>query len=690
MIETPRGPWPARLTGLCAFLGAFLLFQIQPLMSGWILPWFGGGAAVWTACLLFFQAALFVGYAYAHVSERYLPPRPRFVVHFALMVAALALLPIIPRETWKPVGSAAPVGRILLLLAATIGAPYLLLSSTAPLVQSWYARLYPGRSPYRLYALSNAGSLLALLSYPFLFEPFFGRRTLSVAWMSGFGVFVALFAAASVLALRTPAIPDAAPSEGPDSGRVPLRRRAMWVLLPAFASAMLLASTNQMCEDVIVMPFFWVLPLAAYLVSFILSFDRPQSYHPRFYAVATAVLVFATAAFHRVGTNDGLFSLLQILSILAATFGLSMLCHGELARLKPGPRDLTSYYLSLSAGGALGGAFVNLAAPALFATFFEWKLGMGIAYAAAAGLYAWHDRRNLRANRIVAAVVFLVASTGMGFLVAFFAGERRPLESSRSFYGVIAVEESLWKRESELVVANEMYNGRILHGRQYLTKTKRRKPTTYYGETSGVGRAAAVFAAREDLRIGVVGLGVGTMAAYGKSAGQSVRFYEINPEAERLARTLFSFLTDGPSRVEVVLGDARLSLEREAPQRYHVLALDAFSGVTVPSHLLTVEAMEIYLRHLADDGVIAMHVSNPYLDLSPVVRGLGRRFGMKISEIAHSPDDDDVLESSTWILLTRDARVHRELQAFAVPEENAREVLWTDDLHDLVTLLRWR
>jgi len=687
MNDTTRGPWPARLYGLCSFLGAFLIFQVQPLMSSWILPWFGGGAAVWTACLLFFQAALFAGYAYAHLIDRHLAPRPRFAVHLALMIAALALLPIIPRDHWKPSTPDAPLGRILLLLAATIGAPYLLLSSTAPLVQSWYGRLYPGRSPYRLYALSNAGSLLALLSYPFLFEPFFGRRTLSMIWMSCFAVFVVLFAGSARLVVRVEPTPDAAESEPSDS--VPLRLRALWIGLPAFASAMLLASTNQMCEDVIVMPFFWVMPLAAYLLSFILTFDRPGTYKPRLVCLGTGVLVFAAAAFHRAGTNDSIFSLLQILSILAATFGLSMVCHGELARLKPGPRHLTSYYLSLAAGGALGGVFVNFVAPRLFASFLEWKVGIGIAYVVSWALFAWHDRDRLRAHRPFAAALFLIAVAGAGFLYTFFTGERRPLDISRNFYGVITIEESIWKRPSELVVANEMYNGRILHGRQYLTKEKRRKPTTYYGETSGVGKVMAFFESRDDLRIGVVGLGVGTMAAYGKLPNQTVRFYEINPDAERLARKHFFFLTDSPSRVEVVLGDARLSLEREAPRGYHVLALDAFSGVTIPSHLLTVEAMEIYLRHLADDGVIAFHVSNPYLDLAPVVRGLARRYGLKLLSLGLIPEDDDVLEASTWMLLTRSERMTEELKPFALPETETNEVIWTDEVHDLVRLLRW-
>lgn len=686
MPEDLRGPWPARLAGLCSFLGAFLLFQVQPLLSGWILPWFGGGASVWIACLLFFQTALFAGYAYAHVVDRYLPPVPRTIVHVALMIAALSLLPIIPRDHWKPVDPALPVGRILLLLAASVGAPYLLLSSTAPLVQSWYGRLHPGRSPYRLYALSNAGSLLALLTYPFLFEPFLGRRTLSLVWMSAFALFVVLFAA---IALRGVRIPRVLPTDADEPASVPIRVRALWIALPAFASAMLLASTNQMCEDVIVMPFFWVLPLAAYLGSFILTFDRPTAYHPRFYALCTALLVFASAAFHRAGTNDSMYSLVQIASILAATFGLSMVCHGEVARLKPAPRHLTSYYLSLSAGGALGGVFVNLVAPRLFASFLEWKLGIGIAYAAGWALFLWHDRRRLASHRAIASVLMILALTGLGFLVMFFTGDRRPLERARNFYGVVTIEESVRERPHEIVAANEMYNGRILHGRQYLTKEKRRKPTTYYGETSGVGRTVKLFQSRDDLRIGVVGLGVGTMAAYGKTPSQSVRFYEINPEAERLARKHFSYLSDSPSRVEVIPGDARLSLEREVPRGYHVLALDAFSGVTIPSHLLTVEAMEIYLRHLDAEGVLAMHVSNPYLDLSPVVRGLARRFDLKLARMFHSPEDDDVPESSTWLLLSRSAPTHRALLAFAEPDPETSEVLWTDDLHDLVRLLRW-
>src|SRR6185369_9668081 len=333
---------------LTIFAGAFLLFQVQPLIGEYILLWFGGGPGVWTACMLFFQVLLLGGYAYAHLISRWFRPRTQAILHLVLVLAALAMLPITPSESWKPTGAGNPTLRILALLSVSLGLPYFVLSSTGPLMQQWFSHTNPGRSPYRLYSLSNAGSLLALISYPFLFEPFFGRRTLSVVWMSAFALFVVLFAASALLVLR---VPRALPADPGEPSSVPLRSRALWIVLPAFASAMLLASTNQMCEDVIVMPFFWVLPLAAYLVSFILTFDRPTAYRPRFYALFTAVLVFGSAAFHRAGTNDSMFSLVQIASILAATFGVSMLCHGELARLKPAPRHLTSYYLSLSAGG---------------------------------------------------------------------------------------------------------------------------------------------------------------------------------------------------------------------------------------------------------------------------------------------------------------------------------------------------
>ncbi len=679
-MSPSRGPWLGRIHALTILLSAFLLFQVQPLLSKWILPWFGGGPAVWTTCVLFFQTALFAGYAYAHVSERCLPVRVGIAVHLALILAAAWLLPIAPGDRWKPEGSGDPTGRILLLLTVTVGAPYVLLSSTGPLVQAWFARAYPDRSPYRLYALSNVGSLAALLTYPFVVEPLWGLRTQSTAWMGMFLAFAVLYAAG---AISVAGIGRAEVTGGATDEPAPSRRRkALWIILPAFASGMLLATTQQLCQDVAVIPFLWILPLAVYLVSFILAFDRPGWYSPRIIAPCTAALVLAAAILFVVQPARLWLIALGILVTLAALFGLCMLCHGELARLKPASRHLTSYYLAISGGGALGGLFVALVAPQVFSTFLEWKVGMGIAYVAAWARFAGLFRGRIRAHLNVAAVLFVVAILGLAFIGAFFGSYRARLDVARNFYGVVAVEDNRG--------AHDMVNGRILHGRQFMQESLRKRPTTYYVEASGIGRLMTFFRERKDLRVGVVGLGAGSLAVYGKFPSQSFRFYEINPDVERMARKHFLYLQDCPARVEVVIGDARRSMEHEAPQRFHVLALDAFSGDAIPTHLLTTEAMGIYLRHLEPDGVIAIHISNRSLDLAPLVRGVSRQSGLGTIDIDFTNADGVVSAPSRWILCTRSEAAMRELGGFATKSDDSRETVWTDDRSDLFSVLKRR
>jgi hypothetical protein len=616
----------ARLLSLTVLLGAFLLFQVQPLLSKWILPWFGGGASVWTACMLFFQSVLFAGYAFAHFSERHAPRPLALVLQLGLVAAAAFSLPIGPGEAWRRASSGYPTWGILLVLLVHAGGPCLVLSSTGPLVQSWYARSCPGRSPYRLYALSNAGSLAALLTYPVAFEPFLGLKGQSALWTGAFAVFLALYAAGAVFARRRPPARDLEDGgePAPSAGRV-----ALWIALPAFASWMLLASTNQICQDLAVIPFLWVLPLAAYLVSFIAAFDHPRWYRPAAVATATMVLVLATAFLVQASYTMRLVP--GLLAALATLFFLCLFCHGELARLKPAPRHLTGYYLALSGGGALGGIFVSLAAPRLFSAFWEWNLGMAIAYAAAGGRLVWIFREAIREHKYIA--TFFISSAAAGLVIIGYCSEawRVPLERARTYYGVVTIREHRGQ-PPHVRPCRDMVNGFVLHGRQYLNEEDRAKPTTYYVEESGIGAALGFFRDREDLRVGVVGLGVGTLAAYARLPGQSFRFYEINPDVIRLSRKHFTFLGDCRGRVEVVPGDARRSLEREPPQRFHVLALDAFSGDTIPTHLLTAEAMAAYLRHLEPDGVMAFHVSNRCLDLPPVVRGLARRHGRLFAE----------------------------------------------------------
>jgi len=667
----------ALLHAVTVFLSAFLLFQVQPLLSKWILPWYGGGPAIWTTCLVFFQSALFAGYAYAHLSERYFPRVLRPALHLVLLGAAtlVSIAPVPPGSLDHPTAS------ILQLLAVHVGLPFFLLSTTGPLVQAWSARAFPDRSPYRLYALSNVGSLAALLTYPFLVEPRWGLRAQSSFWTWGFRAFVVLSAAGALAAWRHAPAP-AAPSMGEEPAPS-ASRKACWILLPAFASAMLMASTNQLCQDVAVLPFLWVLPLAAYLISFILTFDHPRWYRPTWIAPLAVAFTFAAAATDRMAAMTPAVSVVRVSVLLLSLFFACLLCHGELARLRPAPRFLTSYYLAISAGGALGGAFVSLAAPRIFTTFFEWKLGIGITYVGAWGLLVWLQRERLRANLNLGAVLAVVAAIGFAFL-ATFLGSTPSLDVARNFYGVVRVVS---RGEGDDAV-RDFVHGRILHGREYLRGPHHGQPTTYYVEFSGVGRAIAAFRSRPDLRVGVVGLGVGTIAAYGEAASQTFRFYEINPEVVRLARTQFRSLAECPAKVDVVLGDARLSMEREAPQRYHVLALDAFSGDTIPTHLLTAEAMAVYARHLEPDGLLALHISNHYLDLAPVVRGMARAAGMTTAMVEHFLDEAGASQSSRWMLCARRESALRE--AGATFEDDAREILWTDDASDLFSILKLR
>jgi hypothetical protein len=684
-MSPERGPGLAWLDALTVFLGSFLLFAVQPLITKWILPWFGGGPEVWTTCLVFFQIALFAGYAYAWACERYLPGWGRVAVHGALLAVSLGVLPIGPDRAGTPLGVESPVASVLLLLGGKVGAPFVLLASTGPLVQAWFARSYPGRSPYRLYALSNVGSLVALLSYPFLVEPRWGLHTQSQGWTKCFLGFCAMSAAGMVLQGRSTSRTPEPDVDGPPSrGRV-----VGWILLSAIGSGMLVATTGHLGHDVAVIPFLWVLPLAAYLVSFIVAFDFPGAFLPGIYAPVTLGVIFVTVLLFVLHASSPGLVVLSIVAILAALFLICMLCHGALARLKPPSRDLTGYYLAIAGGGALGGAAVSLGAPVVFSSFMEWKVGMGAAYVGCWGLLAWIHRGFLRTHVNVAALLLVVAVVGMGFLGAFFASYGRRIESVRNFYGAVLIVESP-AGTSRPLGFRDMASGRILHGRQYLDDAHRRTPTTYYLGTSGIGRAIGFYRSRPDLRVGIVGLGVGTLASYGETASQLFRFYEINPEVVRLARSRFTFLEDCPARVEIVGGDARLSLESEPPQGFHVLALDAFSGDTVPTHLLTVEAMRTWLRHLAPDGTIAVHVSNRFLDLEPVVRGMAGPFGLTTVGIELDPPESEDAAGSLWILCTRNEAALREWVPHGTKRTDPREFAWSDDRSDLFSIFRLR
>ena len=686
------------LYALTIFLSAFLLFQVQPLMGKWILPWFGGGPAVWTVCLLFFQTVLLAGYGYAHLVRTRLGERGQALVHAAVIVGAVLLLPIAPSAGWKPDGAEEPTWRVLGVLGASVGLPYFALSATSPLLQAWFSAARPGASPYRLYALSNAGSLLALASYPFLIEPALRLRSQAAVWSAGFAAFAVLCVYCGVRAWRAggarqpvgqgrPGGPVEGAAGQEDGGGA---ARLLWLALPACGSVLLLAITNQVCADVGVLPFLWVLPLGLYLVSFILSFHSERIYQR---AVFWPLLVLAApAVLWLLHENVDVDLLWQVVGYGSALFVCCMVCHGELARLKPSPRHLTSFYLTASAGGALGGLLVALVAPLVFDAYFELHVGLWACFALAVAAF-WRERAPHRRWRRWAAVLFGIGNlavlaavaTGLAFDVHRQGGGA--LSTSRSFYGILRVTEN--EDFTNEGVYYSLRHGSILHGCQYVSEPLRFQPTTYYGETSGVGLALLNRRCGEPMNVGVVGLGVGTLAAYGQP-GDTYRFYEINPEVRRLATTWFTYLADSAAECEVVMGDARLSLEREAPQGYDVLALDAFTGDAIPLHLLTAEAFEIYRRHLKPDGVLAVHISNRFLDLEPVVLALAERFGMAAAVIDIDEEEREELSTSTWVLVTAD----REFLECPAIQDAAAEPgpivsrLWTDDFSDLFNILK--
>ncbi len=672
---------------LVSLLGAFLLFQVQPVISKFILPWFGGSTGVWTTCMLFFQLVLFAGYSYAHMLAKQ-KPRTQAFIHVALLLTAAALfLPIVPDAALKPVDSTAPVSRILWLLLRTVGLPYFALSATSPLVQVWFSHQFPGRSPWRLYSLSNIGSLTALLSYPVLIETRWDVLTQTQIWSAVFLLFALLMIATAYANRVRPEVitpeGDPHPQAETHEGRPTWLRRGLWLVLPAFASVMLLATTNHVCQDVAVIPFLWVAPLSLYLISFIICFDHPRWYLRAAWALPGLVLLFLAAGMFEIGDwNPGFITELAIL--LGAMFAVCMVCHGELAALKPGTKYLTEYYLLMSAGGAVGGLAVSLVAPLVFERYWEWTLCLLAGFALLSVVAArgfWQRKLPLMAWGLAC----LVAVCFMA-MWEFDVGAR--LARVRNFYGTLSVSEHEDEDTHERL--RTFFSGSTAHGRQSMSDERRREPLTYYSRQAGAGIALAAIKDKPGARIGVVGMGAGTVACYAEK-GQTYRFYELNPAVEDLARKWFTFVPDMIARganYEIAVGDARLSLEHEAPQKFDVLLLDAFSGDSVPVHLLTREAFEVYMRHLNKDGIIAVHITNHYLNLAPVVQRAAREFGLSATRIMNEPADDSGCYRTDYMLLSADeAFIKAHPPQLNEPPPHVDVPLWTDHRHNLFQIL---
>lgn len=664
------------------FSSAFLLFLVQPLIAKQILPWFGGSAAVWSICMVFFQVVLLAGYAYSDWITR-LSARMQARVHILLLLLSLSFLPIVTNPRWKPSGTEDPTLWILGLLLTTIGLPYFLLSTTGPLVQSWLARTPWGQQVYRYFSLSNLASLASLLAYPVLIEPRTALLEQARGWSIGYAVFVLLCAGASVYAARQagPIAGTAAPSPAPVDDTQPapaVGTYLVWLGLPALGSWLLLAITNHITQNVAAIPFLWVLPLSVYLLSFVLTFESDRWYRRGIALPATAVALGLCA----FGLQDSLGSNVKTALPLyvVGLFVLCMFLHGEMARMRPGPRYLTRFYLMLSLGGALGGIAVGLIAPQVLPAYYE--LGIGLVLTALLGVAVFRRHWPLMAGSVA-----LAGLCGVFLWMQVRSDLSDARQMMRNFYGTLISLDSLDAQHPDDSV-RQLYHGSVKHGEQYLAEHRRREPTTYYGPTSGIGRALAT-APPGPRRVGLIGLGAGTLATYGRP-GDVYRIYEINPHVFELADREFSFLKDSAAQIERVLGDARLAMEREAPQAFDVLAVDAFSGDSVPIHLITAEAMDVYLRHVQPEGVVAFHVTNRFLNLPPVVEKIALSKDLHVAFVHDEATDSD-LRRTDWMLVSRSAA---RLQQPAIKEATspvqriAGLRLWTDDFNNLFGVLK--
>lgn len=696
---------PSVRYAIAIFLGSSLLFLIEPIAGKRILPLLGGSAAVWTACLVFFQTALLLGYLAAHWLATRATRRTQASAYLALLVLSAVQLTFAAQSNLRA-NPNYPIASVLWLLTLLIGLPFVTLSATSPLLQSWYARITmpasgstgaPARRPYRLFAISNAGSLLALLIYPWLVEPRVSLHGQVIALAGGLAILAAACAAIIVSTSATVTMPASSsqlnaavepapigdtPSGSADGARESVARRVLWVLLAACGSMLLSAVTVYLSQNVATIPLLWILPLIAYLLSFVVAFS--DVWHPRPVVLALAAIGLGVAGYLFRRGELTVSVPVAVGAFCAALFALCLFCHSELYARRPSPARLTSFYFYVAAGGALGAIAVGIGAPTLLSDSYELAIALCVT-ALLALLVTWSAGLNARAFWLGAAVLLCAV-----LVQRVRSGSKDVLLKVRNFYGVLHVTQSYVREDRAPVRA--LYNGVIEHGEQVFRADMRRAPTSYYGHPSGVGLALDLCCGQRPRRIGVIGLGTGTIAAYGKP-GDVIRFYDINPAVESIARNTFTYLRDSPAKIDVVTGDARVSLSEEVPQRFDVLVVDAFSGDAIPVHLITSEALDLYRRHLQPNGIVAFHVSNRYLDLPPVVQQLADHAGMRASFISTDDDLAHDLYGADWVLVTRDSaflaqpQVAKATQAISVSAGLRR---WTDDYNSVLPILRMR
>ncbi len=724
------------------FLSAALLFVVQPMFARMVLPLLGGSPAVWNTAMVFYQAALLGGYAYAHASTARLGVRRQAVWHLLVLLLPLSILPIAIHAGWTPPADRNPIPWLLALMTVTIGLPFFAVSTGSPVLQKWFAatRHRQAADPYFLYAASNVGSMLALLSYPILVEPHLRLAQQSRAWAWGYGALVVLTAACAVkmwrssasVAFSSPVTPPSPPPE-----KISPRRRARWVLLSFVPSSLLLSVTTYLSTEIAAVPLMWVIPLAIYLLTFILVFARHPILSHNLLRRALPILIVPLVMVINMQASEPIGGMMLL--HLAVFFVAAMLCHGRLAADRPAAAHLTEFYLWMSVGGVLGGIFNALVAPLLFNSVIEYPVTLVLACAAGlapageseTGWATWNafdwigpvlvggltaallvlvQASPFRADATVAGLMF-----GLPALICYFFS-RRPrrfalglcalliagsfyegprgqvLYAERTFFGVHRVTLDVTGQYHLLV------HGKTLHGMESLDPARRREPLSYYHRTGPVGEIMGVYGRRPAERIAAVGLGAGSLATYAQP-GQAWTYFEIDPVVLKLARDprFFTFLRDSPASLRVVLGDARLSLVREPDEAFDLLVVDAYSSDAIPVHLVTREALALYLRKLAPGGLLAFHISNWHLDLEPVFANLARDAGL-----ACLVRDDTAVPAaalalgkspSIWLVMSRQAGELAPLTRdprWRPGRGNDQQAIWTDDYSSLLSVFRWR
>ncbi len=675
-------------------LSAFLLFQIQPMIAKIILPLFGGGAAIWTACMLFFQGVLLLGYLYAHGLSQLKKVKHQLVIHGALLLITLMFLPTALTTHEIVLTSNNPLINIVTILFVTIGLPYFLLSATGPLVQRWQSLTPRNEVPYKLYSVSNIGSLIALLSYPFLFEPWLALVHQGQLWSGTFVVLVVIFLLLIArLFKQHQHMSDASKHEKNLKTPLSIGIRLLWLILSAIGVMLLVSTTNAMTQNIPPVPFLWILPLCLYLLTFIICFHSPKWYVRWYWFAFFLISAFAAILMFFIGSQFDILS--QTLMYSFILLSACMICHGELVHLKPSHDRLTQFYLLMSLGGFLGSVFVSVFAEQLFVQFTEFPLAIIstlILFAVCVAI----DKTPIKVHKglVMSGLVVSAALLSLFFSQLQMLFNQYDVASERNFYGLIKVVdvETNGKKERRLI------DGTTSHGTQLLAENERKIAQSYYRKETGVALALEQLLpmghSYEPQNVGLIGLGAGTLAAYGKRQ-EYYHFYEINPAVKEFAQQYFTYLQDSDAVVEVSIGDGRTLLSEAYQQygsmQYDILVVDAFSGDAIPTHLLTLEAFELYWLHLKESGILALHISNTHLDLKALTRTLAKQLNkhaIYIKTAASAQGEND----AEWVLITNNDQF---LSSYAVkkhitpwPESSSKPLLWTDDYSNLLSVLK--